>query len=181
MDEADLLRRLRLKDEEAFNELVQAYGPRLLRAARLITGNNQYAEELASDVFAEAYLALPRYRAESSLFNWLYAIMLNQFRYRLRQKKRFVPLTSEIVSIDNQPEHPEKTDFVNNISNWLSLVSPEHRDVLILKYLEQKKIDEIADILGIPVGTVKSRIHNALESLRKIIKDMNLLPDSVTN
>jgi RNA polymerase sigma-70 factor (ECF subfamily) len=181
MDETDLLHRLRLKDKEAFDELVRTYGPRLLRAARLITGNNQYAEELTSDTFAEAYLALPRYRAESSLFNWLYAIMLNQFRYQCRQKRRYVPLDQDVIPVVQTPEQTNQTNLIKNLPKWLSQISDEYREVIILKYLEQKKIEEIASILDIPIGTVKSRIHNALESLRKIIKDMNLLTDSATN
>jgi RNA polymerase sigma-70 factor, ECF subfamily len=181
MDETDLLQRLREKDESAFYELIQTYGFRLLRAARLITGNEWNAEELVSDTFAESYLALTRYRAETSLFNWLYAIMLNQFRYQSRQKRSYLPLELCDITTVQRSDQTEQAAFIKNLPECLSRISAEHRFVVILKYLEQKTIGEIAVILDIPIGTVKSRLHNALESLRKIIKDMNLLPDTATN
>ena len=181
MDEVTLIVRLRSGDQNAFDELIRIYGPRLLRVARLMTGNARAAEELASDAFAEAFLALKRFRAESSLFSWLYAIMLNQCRWRRRREKRLVSLdqTPEYAAPQNTPD--DSAELLKHIPQCLSRLSDDQCIIITMKYLDQKTTEEIAQILRIPTGTVKSRVHNSLESLRKILKELNLFPDGATD
>ncbi|MFH1226605.1 MAG: RNA polymerase sigma factor [Planctomycetota bacterium] len=181
MNEKELVSRLRAKEEQAFEELVQSYGPRLLRGARLLTGQSQLAEVLVSDAFAEAFFALPRYRAEAPLFNWLYGIMLNQFRYHCRKHKHFINLESVADSLEAKETPVDDSDMLKRLPDCIGKLSPEHSSVIVLKYLEGKTTEEIADILAIPSGTVKSRVHNALEFLRKTMNQMNLLPNSATD
>ena len=183
LNETLLIQRLQAKDARAFQELINEFGPRLFRAARLLTGNEQEAEELTSDTFTDAFFAIRRFRQESNLFSWLYGILLNKFYYRQRRRKREVSLNDSLQP-SVRPINTSDNEMLNNLQEYLprllGKISLEHREVILLKYLEDMKIEEISRLLKIPEGTVKTRLHYAIINLRKMMKEMNLLPDDVT-
>jgi RNA polymerase sigma-70 factor (ECF subfamily) len=182
-DENLLIQRLQADDESAFKELLDSFGPRILRAAKILTGNNSASEELTSDTLSDAYFAIKRFRGESGLFTWLYRILLNKYYSWLRQQKKAVSLDISLTFIEAPREDSNKETldvFQNNLSGILDKISPEHKEVILLKYMEEMKIEDISEILKIPEGTVKTRLHHAINNMRKIMKEMNLLPGSVT-
>jgi len=167
LNETLLIKRLRAKDENALHELINEFELRLLRIARLLTADQQEAEELVYDTFTSVFFSINKFKRESSLFRWLYRILLNKFHDQLRRRKREVALKTSFQQTTRAIDTPEKQiiskqDFLCLFSR----LSADQREVILLKYLEGIKVKE----------TVKTRLHHAIANLRKIIKEMNLLP-----
>ncbi len=177
LNEIDLIKRLQAADENALEELIGEFEPRLFRAAKVLTGHEAEAEELVCDTFSDAFLGIKRFRKESGLFSWLYGILLNKFYYRLRQRRRETRFENASQVIINQDSNQIAVKFgQGDLTDWLGYVSYQHREVILLRYLEGLKIKEIARALQISENNVKVRLHRALNSLRKILEDGNLLP-----
>lgn len=177
LNEALLVKRLQAKDEGALRELINEFELRLLRAAELLTANEQEAEELVYDTFTQAFFSIKKFKQESSLFRWLYRILLNKFYDQLRRRRREIILKSTFQhTMAKSVDAPEK--HILSQQYFLYLLSKLHIDqqeILLLRYLEGMKVREISMILNIPQGTVKTRLHYTLSQLKKIIKEMNLL------
>jgi RNA polymerase sigma-70 factor (ECF subfamily) len=183
LDEDALVKRLQSGDPKAPQELISIFGPRILGSARLLTKDYQSAEELASDTIADAILSIRNFRQSGGLFSWIYGIMLNKFYYHRRRQKREAQLISSLQYIRQSANQTTSNTLVgikDLIPQFLQKIPSHQREVILLKYLEGKRLEEIAQILRIPRGTVKSRLHNAISRLRKILKKMNLLPRDVT-
>lgn len=175
LNEALFIKRLQAKEESAFRELSNEFGPRLLRATKLLTANEQEAEELVSDTLADAFLSINKFKQESQLFNWLYGILLNKFYYRCRRRKREVILESSFdLASQEKPLLPQQYYLLPDL---LSKLSPDHQAIILLRYLEGMKLKEIAKVLKISENTVKTRHHRAISNLRDFLKIRNLLHD----
>lgn len=128
------------------------------------------AEDVAQNTFLTAQRALGRYRGESTLRTWILGIALNECR-RAGRRQRIVPLPLEIDLAC--PEAPDEGAFVDRraLEQALAKLSEEHRDVVLLHELQGLTYEETALILGVPVGTVKSRLHHAFLNLRREMGD----------
>src|SRR5215831_12033584 len=180
MDEAELVAGLRRRDPEAIEALVERDGQRLLRSATLLCGDQSYAEDLVQDVFVEAMDSVQRFRGQASLYTWLHSILLNLTRHYRRNNKRVI-YDSELAADEAIPyleEGPHKADLQlssTELDRALKQLSWAHREVLVLRFYERMRIDQIAQHLGISKGTCKSRLHYAIEQMRKILPpEMNL-------
>lgn len=147
-------------------------------------GDETVAEELVQETFVGAVKSINNFEGRSSYYTWLYAILRNKFRSWLRKKDR-KPVSLERTAgeeegwgvdeflEDDQPD-AEKTlirrEEVHHVRAALDELPPHHRDVLVLRYLEDMNYQDIADTLECSLGTVKSRIHYAL---KKVGKKMN--------
>jgi RNA polymerase sigma-70 factor, ECF subfamily len=183
LNEVLFIKRLQAGDNIAFQELINEFGPRLFRAARLLNADEQAAEELVSDTLADAFVDINQFKYQASLFSWLYRILLNNFYDQLRHRKREASFKDSFLKSMTQSggvvDHELKvlSDFQQHLPVLLSKLSGEHREIILLKFLEGMKIKEIAEALKIPENTVKARIRRALIKSRKIMKRGNLLPD----
>jgi RNA polymerase sigma-70 factor (ECF subfamily) len=169
-------------DAEAFSELCRAHETRLLRQAHALCGNASLAEELAQDTLVESWKCLHRYNRQCRFFTWLCAILLNRHRNIIREKR---PVFFSMLAQEGQRE------FQNNIANltdqnyppdekaqlreqselvWqcIQTLSPKHQQVVYLRFYVDNSLEGIAAALGCSVGTVKSRLFNALDRLRDI-------------
>jgi len=178
MDDASIIHGLRQGEETAAAQLVDSYGRRLLRAAYLLCLNETEAQDLAQDTLLQAVNSAGRFREKSSLFSWLYGILLNLHRHQYREKKHFLCL-SEIPEIPageaDQGDSMERQNAAEIVRKALGELSTEHREVIILRYYEGMQIDEIARCTRSSTGTVKSRIYYGIRHLRKKYwKAMNL-------
>ncbi len=126
-----------------------------------------HAADAAQETFLTAQKALKKFRGESSVSTWLFGIANNECR-RLARKERLAPVTLEIDPSRPASEHSESA-IVNRqaLQDAMLKLSTEHRDVVILHELDGLTYEESAEILGVPVGTVKSRLHHAFMNLRK--------------
>ncbi|HZP58915.1 MAG TPA: sigma-70 family RNA polymerase sigma factor [Opitutaceae bacterium] len=179
-----LVARFKSGDESAFNEMVTRYWGRIYSMVLHLLRNQQDAEEVTQDAFIRAHRGLANFRGESAFSTWLYQIATNLARNRYwywwrRKRDRTVSIDQPIGADNETPlseifaaelETPEDAtvtqEFVSRIAEGMEKLSPKHREILILRNVKNLSYEEIAEILGISVGTVKSRIARARESLR---------------
>jgi RNA polymerase sigma-70 factor (ECF subfamily) len=186
MDEQKVAEALRNQEPEAVQELVRAYGDRLLRSAFLLCGSETDAEDLVQETFLQAIRSAQRFGARSTLYTWLHAILLNLSRHYHRERKRLVyddeAAEREVVPSEGPPLRSDMEVSAGSLEEALRRLSGPHREVLVLRFYEELKISEIAERLGLSKGTVKSRLHYALAEMQKLLpREMNLFGASGTN
>jgi RNA polymerase sigma-70 factor (ECF subfamily) len=142
---------------EAFELLLARYQNKVFRLAYSILGNETLAEEAAQDIFVRVWKALPLYNGQASLSTWLYAISRNACLSARRQQaaRRESPL--------EETAEPQSSDRVMQIDvpALLARLPDVYRRVLTLFYLEEKSYQEVAQMLDLPMGTVKTHLHRA--------------------
>lgn len=185
MEEEKLVAGLKVRDPAAIEALVEAHGDRLLRSATLLCGNETDAQDLVQDAFIQALDSIHRFRAQASLYTWLHSILLNLTRHYHRKKQRLVYDDGQAARNLTAPEQPHyRSDFEGaalELGQALLKLSDLHREVLVLRYYERMKMDEIARALGVSKGTVKSRLHYATREMQKLLPpEMNLFGASGT-
>ena len=179
-----LIDRFRQGDQSAFEQMVSRYWDRIYTMVNQLLRNSQDAEEVTQDAFIRAHRGLVNFRGDSAFSTWLYQIATNLARNRYwywwrRKRDKSVSFDAP-VSADNSttladliPAEVETPDditvtqeFIDRIAQGMEKLSAKHREILTLRNIKNLSYEEIADILGISVGTVKSRIARARESLR---------------
>jgi len=180
MDEAQLVAALKCGEPVAIEAVVERHGERLLRSATLLCGDRGHAEDLVQDVFIEASRSVHRFRGDSNVYTWLHSILLNLVRHHWRDSKRLV-YDNELAAQEQAPAldeaaHPSDLHYAETeLTRALRTLSDAHREVLVLRYYERMKIDEIAHCLGVSKGTVKSRLHYAIDQIQKLLSpEVNL-------
>jgi RNA polymerase sigma-70 factor (ECF subfamily) len=174
MDQAELVAALKRGEPVAMEAVVETHGERLLRSAMLLCGDPSQAEDLVQDVFVEAGSSIQRFRENSSLYTWLHSILLNLVRHHRRNCKRLV-YNNESAAQEQTPAldeaaHPLDLHYAKSgLTRALQQLSDAHREVLVLRYYERMRIDEMARCLGVSKGTVKSRLHYAIEQIQKLL------------
>ena len=148
----DRVARCRAGDAAAFRELFDGYASRVLGTARRITGNAHDAEDILQEVFLKVHRNLGSFAGRSTFSLWIHKISVHE---SLNWKRRRPAL----------PDRPAES-ATDESAQLLAPLSPPLRAVMTLRYVSGFSYDEIADVMGIPVGTVKSRIFEAQEQLR---------------
>ena len=179
MDEEKLVAGLKSRDPVAIQEVVAAHGERLKRSAFLLCGDENEAQDLTQDTFVEALRSVHRFQGRSSIHTWLHSILLNLSRHYHRERKRMVydnELAAREIALPNDgPSQLDVEAASDEIAGALQRLSEPHREVIILRYYEHMKIHEMARQLGISAGTVKSRLHYAIEEMQKLLPaELNL-------
>lgn len=170
-DEKQLTRRMQQGDREAFADFVDRYGGTVHRLARRYTRCEADAEDLTQEVFVDLCRGIGGFRGEAKLSTWVYRIALNHcLKHRgRRQLPDSVPLDDLPLAAgdDYDPERQAaRGDLSRAVGEALETLSEHHRDVVLLHEIHGLTYVECADILGVPVGTVKSRLSNAFVRLR---------------
>lgn len=174
MDEADIVAALKGGSSTAAEELVRLYGNRLLRSAFLLCGNEADAQDLVQDTLIVAVRSAGRFRGKSALYTWLHGILLNLTRRHHRKRKRLVYTDDLPRGEEDDPGEPSRLDVQGASSalrQAIQKLSPRHREVIVLRYFEGMKMQEIARHMGVTKGTVGSRLHYATRRLRELIPD----------
>jgi RNA polymerase sigma-70 factor (ECF subfamily) len=175
VDEEQLIAALKDQVPGAVQELVNAYGERLLRSAFSLCGNESDAQDIVQDTFLQAIRSVHRFQGRSTVYTCLHAILLNLTRHYHRDRKRIVyddALVGREVSLpDENPSQLDAGTASSALLEALCQLSAAHREVIILRYYENMKIHEIARHLGISGGTVKSRLHYAIGEMQKLLPD----------
>jgi RNA polymerase sigma-70 factor (ECF subfamily) len=163
-DEEGLVARLKAGDEKAFETVITRLQERFYSIAYGILGSREDAEDAVEASFLEGWRAVKNFRAEASLYSWLYRILVNTC-YRIAKAPRAVPIEG------NDPPGPSPADLEPAekalLRQAIAKLPAEYRDALILRTFEGLTYKEIADTLGIKEGTVMSRIHRARSLLQK--------------
>ena len=162
---------------EAFGELVERYQSRLYHSLLHLLGSAEDAQDLAQDAFVQAFEKLSGFRGQSQFYSWLFRIAFNlAASSRRRPSRKSVSLDGQrdvhgFEPSDNSPMNDpsfsmDVADRQRSVQRALSELSEEFRTALVLKEMDGMSYEEIADVLEIPLGTVRSRIHRARLELR---------------
>jgi RNA polymerase sigma-70 factor (ECF subfamily) len=179
VDEEQLVAALRGLDPEALGQMVDSLGDRLLHSAFLLCGNENEAQHLVQETFLQALSNAHRFRGKSRVYTWLHGILLNLSRHYHRDRKRIV-YDEQLARRDTASTEDKSivADFAlasAAMQKALRQLSESHREVVVLRFFENMKIEEIAAHLGTARGTVKSRLHYALQQMQKLIpRELNL-------
>jgi RNA polymerase sigma-70 factor (ECF subfamily) len=179
-----LVARFKAGDEAAFEEMVSRYWDRIYAMVLKLLRNSQDAEEVTQDAFIRAHRGLEKFRGDSSFSTWLYQIATNLARNRYwywwrRKRDKSISFDQVVGGESNTTlgeifradvETPQDiavtNEFQERVSTAMELLNTKHREVLVLRTVRNLSYDEIATELQISIGTVKSRIARARESLR---------------
>ncbi len=181
-----LARQIQDRAPGAWAVFVDAYGPRLHRLARRYASCEADAEDLTQEIFVALYQSIAAFRGEASLATWSYRIALN---HCLKYSGKGRPVTVPYDDVRTQPapdtlspaSQSARRELSGQIEIALEDLSPSHRDAVILHELHEMTYAECAAVLGVPVGTVKSRLSTAFRRLRESLSAYVLsdtLPES---
>ena len=162
---------------DAFGLLVERYQDRLLHTLVCILGSREDAKDVAQDAFVQAFRKLETFRREASFYSWLFRIAINAaVTFQRRSRRSRVALSTDREhGVEPCDEHPEarpshgieSAERQAQVRAALNQLTPEYRTALVLKEIEGLKYEEIAEQVGCPLGTVRSRIHRARAELRE--------------
>ena len=165
----------------AFGELVRRYQDRLFNCVYRLVDNAEDAQDVVQEAFLHAYQSLRSFKGDAQFFTWLYRIAFNTAISHKRKQRSIrrmdagrngegaaEPLDASEFS---QPGHSlERSEEERRIQQALNRLSAEHRAVLILKDMDGQKYEDIAEALGVPIGTIRSRLHRARLELRELLE-----------
>ncbi len=160
------LDRCAIGDERAIRWVLDKYRERVIRLATHVLHNPREAEDVAQEAFVKAFRQIGQFRGDSGFYAWLYRIVINLCLDKMRRKSSTseLPLEESICNFVAINPDVEKRLSVEQVLNSLT---PPMRAALILREVEGLEYSEIADVLAIPLGTVRSRLNTAREQFRK--------------
>lgn len=175
LSDSQIIERTLNGEPEAFNLLVRRWERQIYGLTLRMLGRDDEAKDATQDTFISAYRNLSKFRGEAKFSSWIYRIALNICNTRLRSR------TKTLISIEEQREETgfelatdtdpgsniQQQQIARHVRRALQGLPAEMRQVIIMKEYEGLKFSEIADILGIPVSTVKTRMYTGLSELRK--------------
>jgi RNA polymerase sigma-70 factor, ECF subfamily len=179
-DDNRLIAKCRDGNAAAFGELVLRYEDRLFNTVLRLVNNAEDARDVVQEAFLHAYQSLHSFKGDSLFFTWLYRIAINTAISLQRKQKPMLRLQasgdekSTIEPLDasemNRPDYSlQVAEEEQRIQYALSKLSAEHRAVLVMKDMDGIKYEDMAETLGVPVGTIRSRLHRARLELRDIL------------
>jgi RNA polymerase sigma-70 factor (ECF subfamily) len=170
-----LVVRCQAGDESAFEELVVRYAPRLRYYLRKMLGDGGGPEDAAQDVWIAVFRGLPRLTDAGAFPAWLYRIARDRaYRQMRRSARAYRPLQEADLAEDGfADEEVLSAEDAEAIHVALDTLAPEHREVLVLRFVEDMNYEAIAEVTGCPLGTVRSRLYYAKRALRQALERMN--------
>jgi len=186
LDERSLVRRCKDQEPQAFDQVVLRYQERILNVLVRMTGDYQTACDLCQETFLKAYRAIRTFEERSALSTWLYRIATNLCLSHRRTRRRRPELSLDGLT-DPDGEKPgyevadssmepgatlEVKERREKVRRMIATLDPDFRAVVVLRDMEGLSYEEIADALGVPVGTVRSRLHRARLELKDKLKQI---------
>jgi RNA polymerase sigma-70 factor (ECF subfamily) len=168
--EAELVRRSRQGDVAAFRQLVATHAEPLWRCARALCRDDHEAEDLTQETLVEAWRSLTRFDESRQFSTWLYGILRHRFLTARRKPRPVASGEGQAADRPGRETSPpvaaERAEEARLVQAAVAALPAEHRVVVELRFFAGASLDEIATLVGCPLGTVKSRLHRALEKLR---------------
>ena len=173
--DAELVRRIRKGEASAFHGLVDDYGQYLFGLAFSLVGNSADAEDILQETYAGAFRGLGSFKGHSSIKTWLTRILVRQVagHHRARARRKVISMGIDLAVNQQQdgPSSARSADVQMDVEAAIRLLSPAHREVIVCRELKGLSYDEIAEALGVPRGTVESRLFRARRELKELLKD----------
>ena len=179
-EDAVLVRKAQQGDMDAFESLVREYQQRVCALCRPLTGAHQSAADLAQQTFIKAYFALARFDAQWPLYPWLRKIALNSGLNYLKARGREKPLEEVSIGARRMPTAPraddpeerlEMAEFQARLDGAVESLPSDQKSVFVLRFHESMSYQEISRTLGLPLGTVMSRLNRARQKLKDLLAD----------
>jgi len=181
LDELALLRQARQGDVAAFEQLVRAYEKKVFNLAFRLSGSREDAADLAQEALVRVYKSLDRFREQARFSTWLYRIVVNVCLDFQRSRKRQPTVSLDAPLEGNDGEVPrqiasdaldpeeaaERSDLREAVQAAIGRLSGEHRAVLVMRDIQDMPYEDIGQVLGLPLGTVKSRLNRARQALKQ--------------
>ncbi len=179
MQEKEWILKAQEGDSDAFCALIGTYENKIYNIAYKFMQNSFDAQDAAQDAIIKMYGSIRKFSFQSAFSTWMYRVVANTCLDSLRRRKPSVPVeeySAVAVSKEGNPhERAENNELGRSIRAAIQELSEKYRMVLILKDMEGLKYEEVADILSITPGTVKSRLFRAREKLRKILEEKQVI------
>lgn len=170
-DEVVLVQRTLAGDTGAFGELVDAYEKVLFNTALRMVNDREEARDLTQTAFLKAYRNLESYDPKHRFFSWIYRILMNETLNLLARRRPNVALDERLVARERRPDEQAETNEIGAIvEEALMELTPDYRQVVILRHFLQFSHREIGDLLHVPEKTVKSRLYTARQQLGGILQ-----------
>lgn len=181
----ELIERTKSGDPSAFDEVVVRYTPRLYGLVYNMTSNHEDTADLLQEVFAKAYRSIGGFQGKSSLYTWLHTIAVNRSINFLKKRNRryHVSLNDVDSGVENDPEFIRATstydpgheanlkELQKRLNEAMDRLSPNHKAVVTMFDIQEMPHAEIAKILGISEGTVRSRLFYAHQQLQNFLEE----------
>ncbi len=170
-----------------FEQLVRDHQDTVFRTLTRLTGTREHVDDLAQEVFLRLYRALPSFRGESLITTYLYRITLNvaqdEWKRRKRDDRTHVSLSDEVTQWDDRLQHPsanaeqqlEEHEFQMCVEEQLQRLSQVERAILVLYHQEERTYEQIAHVLSMPIGTVRTHLHRGRKKLREAIQQQQAI------
>ncbi len=173
LEDVELLQHVAMGDQAALDALYTRHAAVLLRYLRQLTRDTLEAEEILQDTFVAAWTSAKRFEERSTVRTWLFSIARRQWRDRHRRHALDLAPDADLDQLTDPAPTPDENALAAVASEELSALverlSPAHRDVLALAFVDELSYAEIAQVLDVPVGTVKSRLNHAKQALKKLV------------
>jgi RNA polymerase sigma-70 factor (ECF subfamily) len=174
--EQQLVERARVGDVDAFDAIVASRLASTHRLVKAILGNTADADDVTQDAFVQAWKALPQLRDPDRFDAWFGRVVVNTARMHLRRRGRVMTVSVASIELDESSVIGRMDAAIEDVAGSDALqgaidrLTVEQRTILALHHLEERPVKEIAAVLGIPVGTVKWRLHEAREALKRAME-----------
>jgi RNA polymerase sigma-70 factor (ECF subfamily) len=173
IDDAECVRRVQRGDIDSFEVLVRRHQKAIFNLVYRLLGNYDEAAEVSQDVFLSAFKSIHQFRGEANFSTWLYRIGLNHASTRRKslnsaQRRQLSLDGSEVIanSTVDPAKNFEDKEIQQRVQQALNSLDAEDARIILLRDLQDIPYDEVAEILDLPVGTVKSRLHRARQALK---------------
>ena len=165
--------RCKAGERQAFEELFELYQPRLKYYVRRLNSNSE-TDDILQDIWIKVFRKIRKLKDNNSFGVWLYRIARNEVFLRFRKNEKFVELPQKQELTEHcDDNHEFSAEDAKLLHNALNKIQPYHREVLTLSFIEQMSYQQIAEVVGCSIGTVRSRIFYAKQSLRKEMERNN--------
>lgn len=177
-NDAPLIQRLRRGERAAFEALLDRYGPRVQSLARRYAHSSADCEDLTQEIFVDLFKSAPSFRGDSELSTWVYRVALNHCLKFREKQARETARCGPACDGENEPSRdvwsdPQRvaaqSDLKREVAGAIGELSALHREIVTLHEMHGLTYSQCAEVLQIPVGTVKSRLSNAFSQLRRAL------------
>lgn len=179
-DDAQLIDEALAGNRGAFGQLVRKYQRRLFHALLYMVGLREEAEDVCQEAFVQAFVKLETFRGRSAFYTWLYRIAFNVSVSRSRRQKNDLSIDEHRDRTGDEPvdggeppgDRALRDEQVKQVRDAIGTLSDQYRAILVLRDIEGCSYETIAEILELPLGTVRSRLHRARLHLRQQLQKM---------